>query len=343
MSVSFSAVVGPELGQRCEHPDPQVRERLRVGGQHQLPEVLLGVQGEAQGERAERPVDRRAHRQPGPGRPGDGTPVAQQPQQRRPAAPAGVRHQEQHPLLEAGQVLGGLQGVGGQRPEQRPDVRLGHDHRGQRLRRRPARTLGCGQHGLRRRRLQQVVREAFEQSLPHPPGRVQLVGVAGHAGRGQLVDVGEHQLREAGQGVGVDPVAHRRGRHLPPRDPGADPVRRQQRVDRPAAAGLAAAELVGALDRRRRRGAGVRAAAPRRQRDEAAERQLHGRPDVLADLPGQGPGVAGHLLDDGADRLLGHLREAGAHLLDGLRGEVQAVAGGAPGVGEGHIVRSEQM
>ena len=119
----------------------------------------------------------------------------------------------------------------------------------------------------------------------------------------------------------VTPAAHRGRGHLAPGDPGADPVGGEQRVDRPAAAGLAAAELVGALDGRRRRRAGVGAAAARREAEEAAEGELHrvagwSRPSVRSNASG----VAGHLVDDRGDGLLGDLGQLGAHVARSPRG-----------------------
>ena len=97
----------------------------------------------------------------------------------------------------------------------------------------------------------------------------------------------------------------------PPGHPGADPVRRQQRLGGAAAAGLAAAELVGALDRRRGRRPRVRAAAAAGQREEAAERELHRVADVLAHRPGQRALVARHLVDDRGDRGVGDRGQPG--------------------------------
>ena len=231
-------------------------------------------------------------------------------QQRRPLPAVGVGDEQEYPPLEPGQVLGRLQGFRGQRPEQRTDVRLGHHHGGERVRRLPARPLRSGEDRLRRRALDQVGRQPLQQPLTDPAGGVELVGVPRHARRRQLVDVGEDQLGEAGQGVGVDLVAHRGGRHLAPGDPSTDPVRREQRVDGSPTSGLTAAELVGTLDRRRGRGARVGAPAARRQRDEPAESELNGGPDVLAHRTGQRAGVARDLVGDRRDRLLGHLREA---------------------------------
>ena len=115
-------------------------------------------------------------------------------------------------------------------------------------RRRPVRLARRRSRHLRVDAVEEVVRQPLEQPLPDPPGGGQLVVVAGDARGRELVDVGEDELGEPGQGLRVDTVAHRGGGHLPPGDAGADPVGGEQGVDRPAAARLAPAELVGAVD-----------------------------------------------------------------------------------------------
>ena len=200
----------------------------------------------------------------------------------------------------------------------------------------PARSAAAT-HGLGRRALEQVAGDPLQQPLPHPAGGGELVGVAGDAGRGELVDVGEDQLREVDQRLGRDPAAHGGRRHLAPGDPRADPVRRQQRLGAAPAAGLAAAELVGALDGRGGRRTRVGAAAAAGQGEEAAERELHGVADVLAHRAGQRALVAGHLGDDRRDRLLGDRGQARAHLGDGVGGQLQPVTGGATGGAAGHL------
>ena len=74
-------------------------------------------------------------------------------------------------------------------------------------------------------------------------------------------------------------------------------------------AGLAAAELVGALDRRRLRGLGV---LPGGEGEEAAERELDRVADHLAHPAAPGAGIAGHLLDDVQHGAVGDLGQAGA-------------------------------
>ena len=173
-----------------------------------------------------------------------------------------------------------------------------HQDGGQRRRRGPARPLRRLEHLLVGSSGQQQLSDAGQQPLPHAPGRLGLVGVPGDAGRGELVDVGEDQLGEVDQHLAVDAVADRGERHLAPGDPGADPVRREQGVGAAPAPGLAAAELVGALDGGRRRGPQVGATLAAGQREEAAERELHGVADGLAHRPAERVGVARDLLDD---------------------------------------------
>ena len=156
----------------------------------------------------------------------------------------------------------------------------------------PAGALGGLGDLLGGRAVEQQRGDPLEQPLADPAGGLGLVGVAGDRGRGQLVDVGEDQLGEVGEHLGGQPVAHRDRGQLAPRDPGADPERREQRVGGPAAAGLAAAELVGALDGRGGRRAQVLGAAPAGQGQEAAERELDGVADRLAHRPGERVAIA---------------------------------------------------
>ena len=151
----------------------------------------------------------------------------------------------------------------------------------------------------------------------------------GHARGRQLVDVGEHQLREAREPVGRDAGRHGARRHLAPGHPGPDAVGGQQRVGGPPVARLAATELVGALHGRRGRRAGVGAAPAAGEREEAAQRQLHGVPDDLAHAAAQRVLVAGYLLDDRRDRAIGDLGQVGAHVGDHLGGQEDTVTRGA--------------
>ncbi len=103
--------------------------------------------------------------------------------------------------------------------------------------------------------------QPLEVALAHPAARGELVGVPGDAGGRQLVDVGEHQLGEPGHRARRHPRVRGGAGHLAPGDPGAHPVRRLQGVHRPAAARLAASEVVRSLEGRTERGA--RVAVPR--------------------------------------------------------------------------------
>ena len=118
---------------------------------------------------------------------------------------------------------------------------------------------------------EQALGDAFEETLAHPPGRCQLVGVAGDAGGRQLVDVGEHQLGERDERSGVHPVAYGGRGHVAPGDAGTDPVRREEGLRRAAAASLATAELIGALDGRCRRRTWTGAVAHVDEGQEATE------------------------------------------------------------------------
>ena len=164
---------------------------------------------------------------------------------------------------------------------------------------------------------EQGPREPLEVALADPPAALELVGVPGDRGRGQLVDVGEDQLGELRELTGVDPRLHRHARHVAPRGAGPDPVGREERLDRTSAAGLAAPELVGALDRRGLRGVDVLAGG---EGEEPAEGELHRVADHLTHPAAPGAGIAGHLVDDGEHGTVGDL------------GEVRAQRGGHLGV-----------
>jgi hypothetical protein len=149
----------------------------------------------------------------------------------------------------------------------------------------------------------------------------EVVGVAGDAGGRERVDVGEHQLGEAGQRGGRHPGGHRRLAHVPPGHAGADAVGGQQRVHRPPVLGLPTAEGVGALERGVDRPAGVAAARRRRQLEEPAERQQDGVLDRPAHVALERLGVAGHLDDDRGHGALGDGGQLGAHRRGHRRGE----------------------
>ena len=143
--------------------------------------------------------------------------------------------------------------------------------------------------------------QPFQVARPHPAGGRQLVAVPGDAGGGQLVDVGEHQLGEPGQLLDGQPGRDGAGAHVPPGHPRPHPVGGQQGVHRAAAARLAPAELVRAVQRRADRRARVGAAARRRQFQEATEGQFDGVADDPAHVALEGIGVAGDLDDDLGD------------------------------------------
>ncbi|CAB4726355.1 unannotated protein [freshwater metagenome] len=241
----------------------------------------------------------------------------------------GVRHQQQdHPggLGELGQAQGGRR----HRTEHGPHLGLGHQHRAQRRGRSPVGALSGLEDDLGGGAVEQPSSDPLEQSLADPAGRGLLVVVPGDARGGQLVDVGEDQLGELDEHEPVDAVAHGRRGELAPRDPSADPVRRQQRVGRATAASLAPAELVGALDGGSRRGRHVGATASAGQRQEPAERQLHGVADGLAHRPAERVGVARHPVDDLGHHLVGDRRQHRAHLAHRPRGELDRVPGRLP-------------
>ena len=161
------------------------------------------------------------------------------------------------PSIGAGHVLGRRQGAFVDLAEDAAQLRLGQEYGGQGGRRLPVGALGGRDDRVGRLGGEQGAGQPLEVAGPHPSGAFQLVGVAGGAGRGQLVDVGEDQLGERRQLLGGHALVDDGARHVAPGDPGADPVRREQRLHRAAAARLAATELVGALERGRHRGAAV--------------------------------------------------------------------------------------
>ena len=318
----------------------KVGQRLGIRGEHQLGEAGLGVRAELQRSRPQRPCVRRGRLEPGPGRAGDCVAALDRAEDRGAASTVGVGDQQQRRIVEPGHLTG-LKRAGGERAEHRSHLRLRDDHSGQRARRLPLGALGGLDDGLGRGAGEQVVGDPLLEPLPDPPGCGQLVGVPGDAGGRQLVDVGEHQLRERHQSLGVQPVLHGRRRHLVPRHPRADAVRRQQRVGGPTAAGLAAAELVGALHCRGSGCARIGAAAAAGQGEEPAERELHGVADGLAHRTAECVLVAGHLVDDRGDDLLGHGGQLKTDLSDGLLGQQQPVPRRTPG-GKMHFVPYEQ-
>ena len=188
---------GAQVGEGRQRPRAQVGEGLRVGGQHQPGQVVLGVAGETVGVGAERAVVRRPHLQPRTRGAGDAAARGQRGEQPGPPAAVGVGHEEQRRVVRHVAPVDGLEHHAGQGAAHGPGLRLRHDHGRQRGRRRPLGAVRRLLHVLGRRPVEQVGGQPFEQPLAHASGRGQLVGVARHARGRQLVDVGEHQLREA--------------------------------------------------------------------------------------------------------------------------------------------------
>jgi hypothetical protein len=192
-------------------------------------------------------------------------------------------------------------------------LRLREEDGGERARRHPAGALG-GRDQLRLLHpVEQLGGEPLQVALAHAARRRQLVAVPGDAGGRQLVDVGEHELREARQLLRAESRLHRTGAHQPPRHAGAHPVGGEQRVHGAAAAGLAPPQLVGALQRRPDRRARVDAGTRRRELEEARQRQLDGVSDDLAHVPGELVGVARDLDDDLLDRRRGDRGQLAAY------------------------------
>ena len=142
-----------------------------------------------------------------------------------------------------------------------------------------------------------------ERLLADPAGGGQLVGVPGGRGVGDLVDPGEDQCGQLHQGLGGQPRLDGGGGQLAPGDPGPDPVRRQQRLGGPTAAGLAAAELVGALHARPGRLVGVGQLAGG-DGEEPAQGDLHRGLDGQAHLVRPRALVGGYLVDYRRDHVL---------------------------------------
>jgi hypothetical protein len=129
---------------------------------------------------------------------------------------------------------------------------------------------------------------------------------------------------------------------LAPRHARPDAVRPQQRVHRPAAARLAAAEGVRPLDRRLQRGARVGVLRLLGEPQERGERHLHGQLDVVAHLARQGACVARHLRRDRLYGLLGDARQVGAEARDDRRVEGQARSPAHAGTLGHRVVPGEQ-
>ena len=127
-------------------------------------------------------------------------------------------------------------------------VGLGRHDRGEQPRQRPARGLGGGPHrlGVGRRLLHEQPQQPPAAALALARGLRLRLGEARRGLGRDLVDVGEHRLAEVVERVGREAGARAGVDEPPPRQPRADAVGGQQRVQRAALAVLARAEpLVG--------------------------------------------------------------------------------------------------
>ena len=154
--------------------------------------------------------------------------------------------------------------------------RSGHERR-HGPRQRPAGGRGRREHRLLVGR--RVLREQPHEPPPQPlalarGGRLLLRVALRRLGR-ELVDVGEDRLAERVDGLGLQAGVLARLHEAPPRQPRAEPVGGQQRVEAAPRAHLAAAEVhVGARGRGRRRRSGPRSG---RRSARARSRRRAGR------------------------------------------------------------------
>ena len=185
--------------------------------------------------------------------------------------------------------------------------------------------------------------QALEVPLAHPIGDCQLVGVTGDAGRGQGVDVGEHQLGEQHDLVRGQPGLDGGAGQAAPRHPGAHPVGGQQRVHGPPAPRLRLPERERALKGGRQRGAGVLVGGG--QGEEPAQGQLDGLGQHRLGRLVEGPAVAGHLLGHGVDGLLGHVVQAPleGHQHRPRQARAWLLRQWSPARHHGSLVRGEQI
>ena len=165
--------------------------------------------------------------------------------------------------------------------------------------------------------------------MPDPAGGGEFICVARHAGRRQFVDEREHHFGEPRGGRRRESGRDRSGRELSPRHSSADPVGRQQGIDRPAGAGLTPTQVVGAVERRRQPRPRIGVMGPGGQTQERAQRQLYRVLDGLPHRSAERVGVARHLGRDRRDGPLGHLRQHPFQGPDYLLIEVQATESGS--------------
>ena len=203
-----------------------------------------------------------------------------------PTGPVGVGQEQ-----AAGPVEHGGQRVGGQPARHRHQVALGAGRRRDPARQRPARGPGGGGQVRRVGRLladqhpRQLVTAAAAQVLDFPPGP----GRSPRPSRPRARRCRRRSPRPAGSAARRSRSARRPAAATPPPgDPGADPVGRQQRVERPALALLAAAE-----PRRRRRVRARAGVGVADQGDELAQRLLTPRADPAAEAPSSGRAYSG--------------------------------------------------
>ena len=121
--------------------------------------------------------------------------------------------------------------------------------------------------------------------------------------RRDLVDVGEDRLGERRQFRGRGPLHLGRLRDPPPRDPGADAIRGEQRLQRPPLAQLPAAEVE--VDGAPALGVGAGALDVV---DETGERRAHARAHPAPEAALQRARVLGHGLADRGDDLVAQRR-----------------------------------
>ena len=202
--------------------------------------------------------------------------------------------------------------------------RRGHERRDG-ARQRPAGRGGGGEHRLLVGG--RVLREQPHEPPPQPlalarGGRLLLRVALRRLGR-ELVDVGEDRLAERVDGVGLEPAVAARLHEPPPRQPRAEPVGGQQRVEAAPRAHLAAAEVhVG------RAPAAVVAGRVLDQVDEAPERALDAEPHDAPELALHRPRVVGHLDGDRADHLVGQPGQDGTQHRGGVGGDRREGSGG---------------